>query len=87
VCVIFMLSPCVSSGLLLPILWRCHQLKYCCYHFVCCRSVAPQGGVEYVIELEQPPNLFVVRKQLRRGQDITAPGALTALSFYYILDS
>jgi len=38
-------------------------------------------GIEYVVELDQGPNLFVIRKQLRR--DATNS---TTLALYYVLD-
>lgn len=50
-----------------------------------CRHAVPQGGLEYVLDLAQPPHLFVIRKQHRKGAD-AAPGALSPLAFYYVLD-
>ncbi|KAJ9517166.1 hypothetical protein QJQ45_009078 [Haematococcus lacustris] len=50
------------------------------------RNVAPSGGLEFVLELEQPPNLFVIRKQMRKGQDVNVPGAVSVMTLYYILD-
>ncbi len=47
----------------------------------------PAGGLEFVVETEQPPHLFVIRKQQRRGQDTSqANAAVTLLALYYILD-
>ena len=57
------------------------------------RSLPP--GVEYVVEVDQAPNLFVIRKQHRgggsRGDPAQQPtaGARQAASFlsqYYVLD-
>ncbi len=48
--------------------------------------MAPAGGLEYVIDSEQPPSLFVIRKQMRKGPDTSIPGSVTALAYYYILD-
>ena len=39
--------------------------------------------MEYVLELAQVPNLFVIRKQLRKGLDAST---LCPLAYYYILD-
>lgn len=43
----------------------------------------PSGGIEYVVEAAQPPNLFIVVKRLRRGLD--SAGA-QLLAVYYVLD-
>ena len=50
------------------------------------RFAVPQGGMEYVLELVQVPHLFVIRKQIRKGPDVAAPGALNTLAYYYVLD-
>ncbi len=70
--------PCCA----LPVRNACCALQTCSPG----RFVAPAGGLEFAIDLEQPPHLFVVRKQQRRGIDTAAPGALTLLAVYYILD-
>eukprot|EP01023_Acetabularia_acetabulum_P034705 TRINITY_DN3260_c0_g1_i1.p2 TRINITY_DN3260_c0_g1~~TRINITY_DN3260_c0_g1_i1.p2 ORF type:complete len:241 (+),score=45.76 TRINITY_DN3260_c0_g1_i1:338-1060(+) len=38
-------------------------------------------GIEYVLQTAQPPHLFIIRKQLRQGPEVTQPQAL-----YYVLD-
>ena len=44
-------------------------------------------GLEYEVELDQPPNLFVIRKQLRRPPtDPSGPSSTTPLAYYYVLD-
>ncbi|KAF5833298.1 MED6 mediator sub complex component-domain-containing protein [Dunaliella salina] len=48
--------------------------------------VVPQGGMEYVLELAQVPHLFLIRKHVRKGPDAAAPGALSTLAYYYVLD-
>ncbi|GAX79486.1 hypothetical protein CEUSTIGMA_g6927.t1 [Chlamydomonas eustigma] len=48
-------------------------------------------GIEYTLEVEQAPNLFVIRKQMRKegvvGSSVPAGGNTTVpLAYYYILD-